>query len=532
MATTSRWSAKKFLLRLEIGSFVFEDVIQFTATFAKNTIPTATISIPVGRHAQSNLAAEIHNHFDGVVTRLPAKVYITVTDLGKNQLTYNIPSGLLFDGYFVGMGWRKSRDGAQFTIGLQHWLADLHYASSLSASSHPGNPADLTYSSVAKYANLGMAGAGTSGLPNWVPMAAGFNAITPGMITENLWEKVLKPWLLQLASRDPIDKQLSQDVKSDQTATLAAINKMVGVNMGMKLGTTDDGLIADGVRAALGQESWDNWVNNTLWGKVIGDWMPSYFFDVIPRISDALVVPCCPGLRGTYATITAADYHYAEISSQITQLLGSVGIIHPTRDDCGANNNHSETQGKRSGLAGNYPKPPRGNGIKMTKAAPSWLQTTVQNSRYSNVTTGSQNKTISTNFGPPVAKDTKLAAPTQNLGSVRLPLMDQYAHQWYVIEALKGRTGEISGKYRTDIAPGSSVKIECSSERFLKDDSLGENLYGNVLSLTSSINSEAQTAGTSFSIGNVRNEVENEDPDLAIDSPPLYTAPWLGDVLM
>ena len=111
-------------------------------------------------------------------------------------------------------------------------------------------------------------------------------------------------------------------------------------------------------------------------------------------------------------------------------------------------------------------------------------------------------------------------------------MYDDYARAVYIHQALRGRTGQLNGKLRFDIAPGSTVKIEGTSEPFLKDDGLGYNLIGDVIRVTIAINAESAQASTAFQLGNVRTESENEDDLTSIDQHPLYTTKFLGAPLV
>jgi len=48
-------------LRMQIGSFSFRHICQYSATFSRNGIPMASVSVPVGREMATQELSEIHD---------------------------------------------------------------------------------------------------------------------------------------------------------------------------------------------------------------------------------------------------------------------------------------------------------------------------------------------------------------------------------------------------------------------------------------------------------------------------------------
>ena len=112
------------------------------------------------------------------------------------------------------------------------------------------------------------------------------------------------------------------------------------------------------------------------------------------------------------------------------------------------------------------------------------------------------------------------------------PVINGFAQQWFVIEMLKARQGELTGKLRFDIAPLSTVKIESARENFVPGDALGAPLYGTVLRVTIAIDAERRTAGSGYTIAHIRSEAENSDGRTSVDKPPMYKEPFVGCALI
>ena len=108
-------------------------------------------------------------------------------------------------------------------------------------------------------------------------------------------------------------------------------------------------------------------------------------------------------------------------------------------------------------------------------------------------------------------------------------LMAKYAEALYVYEALRLRGGDMGGKLRFDIGPGSVLKIEGCGEKFLGvDDQFGQTFYATVLQVDTFIDAEAPRAGTSFHLAHLRNDLDNKTAGFSIDRHPLWTEKWTG----
>lgn len=532
----ARWISFRFDLSAEIGGVTFPHVVQYTASFGLGGIPQASLLLPVGRECQSLKPAAIHAAYAGMRVQQPAKVYLDITLLGSSgDVPNRLWTGrkLIFDGYATGVSWSRSSGGAQATVGLLHWLSDLHYSSALSGTSHPGNPADFTFGSCFKNLPLGGAGADGGGSPNWVPCPASDRAISAADIQGDLWENVLKAWMITLSKQDPIDEYLASGESGGNAAALKALNRMHGRNMGMVINAADADAVAEGVRNALANESWQSWVNTTLWGKLIGDWCPAYWFTVVPRVTDALVVPISGGVRKTYKAIYASEYNSLETTCAMKQVLGNVGIVHPIKFQCGGELNAGEQQADCSGLAAVWPANPRNDGLKLLKDAPKWLSDPIFDREYAKYSTGAAGEILDNPFDPQDIGQQRVPArdPAETQKQFK-PVLTDYAHQWYVNESLKGRLGELSGALRFDICPGSSVWIEGAKERFIQDDNTGQPFYATVFNVSYVINAEMQRCGTTFSLAHIRNEAENQDDRYSVTRPPLYETAFVGEALI
>jgi hypothetical protein len=547
------YAVARFQLRAVIGEHVFNDVVQFTSSFEMNGIPEATLSVAVGRRVDTQQVATIHRAIADLRIQMPAQVYlravVTDRDRASSGLAgFDDPNGkLIFEGFAVGTGWQRSTDSANFTIHLVHWLIGLHYASAISASAHPSNPADWKYPAAFAASGLGTAeasaGAKQLGRPSWIPQI-NVDDVTIDALKEDLWGNVIHPWMLNIASADPVETRLNQNAPinpTTQTAQMAinAIERLApntaGVPLKVNLDGIDDTFVSEGLRQALQNESGSSWLNTTLWGKLVGEWSPSYWFAVVPRVSDGLIVPFTGGLQGDpWAKILDVDYNHCTANAQLHQVLRCVGIGYPMPSATGLTLGGPITD--HTGMCGFFQPTGVTEGLILIKEPPQWLMNPDIVNRFCEAATGNIGAAA---IGTGLDEDGtgKSKRKTRDLKAARLQqnkIMDRFAQQWYVIEMLKGRLGEISGKLRFDIAPGSNIMLEAGIAKNLTqaEDALTTDIFATVNRVSMAINAEKSQAGTAFSIAHTRTPAENSSPATSVAGPPLYTKAWRGAKLV
>lgn len=536
-------------------------LVQFASTFALNQIPVASLTLPIGRNLANDQLLPIHEAVEKFNIQLPVKVYMTATVTDREGATVSLPNGkeiLVFDGDLVGTGWQRMSDSAGFTFHALHWLARLDYSSAVSASSHPGNPADWTYPSIFRALGLGAdAQAGVEQAdPAWIPMINA-SAVTTASLTD-IWGKVIHPWMVKVSKDDPFDRNMVPGPIQPDPLIQDAISRIGpnpdGVPLDLETSGGDADRIAGAIRRTLQRESGASWINNTLWGKLIGDWAPSYLFSVVPRVSDALIVPFTGPLRGQeWATIRNSSYHQTTLQGQLHRVLRAVGIVTPVSSGTGADGGLGQIVASRGGCAGFYRPNGVNTGVVLLKDAPRWLSDTMREYDFVAPATGAGREVINTDVDialagaiittstdPVVIAATaaaNAAAGSNRLGAAQTSvrrIMDRYAQQLYCLEALKGRMGELSGKLRFDIAPGSTVAIDAG--RLVNvpaaQDGLAKKLYAQVMQVAYIANAETKLAGTAITVTHQRTERENSNDSTSIDRPPLYKRPWFGAAMI
>ena len=527
---------------------------QFAASFALNTIPTASATIAVGT-TQDGTPSDIHEHASKMREHLKVKVYLQTK--AKAGTAVNITSEatkiLIFRGVTTGSTWQRSTGGAGFVLQMTHWLIALQYGSVLSASLQPGGMANLAWTAIAVSTLLGGDGAPIGSA--WVPTLK----LSPAW-AQDLWTEGLHKLLQKYGSVDPLDKAFSDAGTGGRADVIAAINNLV---IGRTLTNTPAALtiqgnvtaeLQNGIETSLRTYEMRPWVETTLWGLITGDWAPNYLFAIAPQVEKALVVPFVGPIRGPldkpyWAKVPADSYVSLSRFSPMLRQLRAVGLYHSGQDRYGTNLN-VQTLFSKEGVFSQFP-PSKvvkdRTGQVLFKLPPMWMAAAMVGVQSAKGPTAQSGGPIGGNPGSsgPSGNVINLSAGAVNEPRVvasRNALIDTataYAKQLFAIEVLRGRTAEIVGKLRFDICPGSQVLVETNSSKSLNRlrDDLAVDFFGTVVQVSYTIDAENKQAGTILTLDNLRTTHENDYPEsdprmCAVDGSPLYAHTWHGAKLV
>jgi hypothetical protein len=453
---------------------------------------------------------------------------------------------VIFRGYVMGIGVRTMRGSIRPTIQLIHWLSDLNFSSALSNQSHPTNAGDLSWDST--YVGAGQET--TESEAHFVYQTAAAGLFTPGNIKDDLWGKCIQPFLWSLSEQDQIKTLPGFGVGPDpngNSQSQKALERIQGGDTGaaegpdytqlrLQIGNFVDHEAAKAIGQAIQRETAAAWWSNTTWSKLVNEFAAAFMFAVVPQVEEALVVPYIPGTRELWKTITSGEYNYIDTVSSIPRPIQSVaiysGIISETQAD-GTGNPGSEI-----GVGGYFRPAEADAGMLMALRPPAWMASipafgeNAASTAFGNANGNPEG--MPNAFGPTIAP----ADPGNEWGNDiegaavgTKDLFDRLAHALYVQEVLRGRFGVLSGKLRFDIAPGSTIKIEGTKDRFIAEDSLRPDMVGEVHRVTCSLDAEGGDAKTSFQLAHLRTVTENEEETTSVDVHPLYEEVFPGSPL-
>jgi hypothetical protein len=549
------YSSIKFQLYAVVNDITV-DVVQCSCSYGLNGIPKATLVLPVGINLTTLRLSYSHTIASNTSIQVPVQIYVRVlpgVGLGNDHAI--VPEGLykLFDGYSTGVGYRRTSGSLSIALELTHWLSDLNFSSTLSASSHPGNPYTMTFNAFLVDTAVDAGAAGISVLPHWTGRTRAQTLATDAKVLEDLWGNVILKWFLSLTEVDRLLMQpeafgrevANNDSKNGEAK--AALEKFDGTTLELDLDiATEQKQIASAIREDLaasmhnGASNTNHFAaiaNTTLWNKLVGDLCQRYMFSVVPFPESAKVVPFIAGLRTEFNarddddyTIMSRDIISFDLNSYLPRPLRAVGIY----------GGHSSIGGTDMRIAQDVPTLQevsgmfigRDEGLVMYKAAPQWA-VNIGTPWINTVSSAGVGTPRSSMFDPKIGDEPETGSKDsiRRLRSDLSGILDKYAQAMYAQEMLKNRMGQLSGAVRFDIAPGSTISIEGQGDTFT-DDGVVDVRYATAIGVTYYFDAEAQAAGTAFRLAHIRSEGENELQATSIEKHPLYKAKWTGAELV
>jgi hypothetical protein len=532
----------KYKIEATIGDIDFDnDIVAISASFPLNTIPTASLTVAVGHDARSGrkTKAKIHAAKKNLKPREKVEVWLTITPTAGRTEKMENGRIKIFEGYLVSIGYQRSHNSANYVINVVHWLDDLNNSSALNGKWFPNAPFLMAQ-------NAAFEALQTSDGNVWSPVPiidANEQIITESNISQNLWGSVIKPIFKTMA-------QWNTSTNSPNNAADKALDRMpdeapsINGPAKLSLDISGVGLNAEmSIRQALTKDAIESFAYTTFWSTLVGDYAAQFFFAVSPCIDKAYVIPFFGGLKfngSDKLTIHADDYSYANFNSTMHQLIESVTVFWPAQMDPMLHlGGDMQSSDKFSTPSGQWPdvnvaQQNNKQGLKLFKDLPTWLANTSPWPIMCGPTTGEGGKRPGDCLAPQTGESTlppkwkKPAELAEDMGGGN-KICERFAKHFYHTEFLSQRYGELSGKLRFDIAPGSIVKIKLPDTEL---DDQGD-LIAAVTKVSYAINSERALAGTSFDLSYIRTEDEdNLINKITQDTAPLYSGQkWSGYTL-
>lgn len=556
-ARPTNWDISGVKLRATIDE-IEVDVIRASLSFALNSIPQCSLTLALGRRVDTLKPAAIHQLIDKFTRQLPVKVYFKGTNLANfgGQNTWPADEFLIFEGVTAGPGYQRTTSAASFTIQVEHWLTHLTTASAIAAFSHPHNPASLILDAVFVSPAETAAGRGANRYMTSLSIAseafslANIRGDDAANTTGDFWGKAMQPFLIGLASQRNIAAthlgNISaplKDLANEQSNPLAvaALKRMEplpdGYNYGvpLELDVSEENLtqVVKQIVSQTSAETLEAMHGFTAWDKIVS-YSDSFFYAIAPLVDTALIVPYTPGLRESWKTIGADEYVAAQIRGQSPNLIRGVGVY---------GSYAFNVQGASTKEGGNMPYDASGigggflgsnTGLILLKRGPFWATGVFFPgfAKSSSGVAGVRATALQPDFGEDKIQPGEEDLPAELLKK-NTAVLNRVAQSMYLREVLQHRSGQVTGKLRFDIAPGSTVLLEGAGEKFLGlDDQLGQPFYADVVAVQIDIDAETPNASTSFSLAHLRTVKENSDDATSVDNHPLWKTPWLGSPLV
>lgn len=308
---------------------------------------------------------------------------------------------------------------------------------------------------------------------------------------------------------------------------------------------------------------------SSMWDKLAGQYCPKYGLALAPMSTRAVVMPLTPSLRRYWKTIHAPDvFEYRSAIDLPVQIRGVV-LLGRSPSSTGATIPAGSNPGDVRALANDkflatYDSCLDGQFI--FREAPAWLAAAsvlppaiaalnlmapMRAAANSAIATKKSTKPLADLLGSlPFILDefagaagvagpaAALAAALQSVltpPKIKFGMAIAYAKALYGYERLRYRTADVSGRFRTDIGPGSTVRVEVPADPFvaLTAGEVGPRyVYGVVQRVSIWLETgsgEGARAGTAFRLGFVRRQQEvTPTSDLSTDGHPVWGTVLLG----
>lgn len=521
-------------------------VVSAETCFAENQIPTAAVNLAVGRTSDGVPAAV---HMQGLNDYEPAELVLTSRGQYDKNNDWPEEPVVIFKGLVDN---RSPRRGA-FSVNLIHWLHKMNNSSALVSTSHPANPADLTFAAVR--GSL-VPGAGVQAGPT-VTLWGTITPITklginPISIAQDVWANCYKPILCLLASQEHVLAKNGGNVCENladgiNTQALEALTLIDGPAANCTrpyacyappLEFRETAGITQAMAAlynATVKDTIASYLNTTLWAKLVHNYLASMLCRIVPMVEHAVVAPIVDGLRGTAATrklIDKNDIQDYALSLSATQPLKGVGV---TSSKMGKSGLRPEDIPKIVGIGGCFaPADADNNGMILFINAPRWLDNvaSVDVSAVRSTKVGEVGSSAFTPVDAPQLPNAENKTRAQ-LSKDAVDLFREYARLVYITEKLRGRVGRVMGKLRFDISPGSTVDIISKGDPFITVERQGINeAVARVTKVICNISVAPAHASTTFELACVRTKDENEKESFSIETHPLFKRPFYGAPLI
>jgi hypothetical protein len=556
------FTSNKFLLWAEVtipttGDVFNFDILAFNHSYELNGIPTCTLAIPAGRDANATQdVATIHLAISQLQIQAKVSVWCQATHLDDS--IGPTPFGTwpecpfkVFQGYVIGLGWRRGTQQAQYTLHCLHWLVDLNFSSCISANTTPTTPNEWYFP-----AGFGGNGAGQVAGTHFVGSTLPFEFFNPAeVVLDDLWaagnpvgskgilgfySKLAKQNrfnynLLAVAAAGVGDNPLPDGGPQENGEALRAFALFEPLNGGYNFGvplTFDrtawgvwSTLAPDNIVTHLSREGM-NASTSTIWDILTGRLHADFMYAVVPLVDKALIVPFTPGLSSMYhRTIYVDDYYSAELHADMPRPLRSVIVA------CQRGSIYGQSTATIAGVGGIFDNPINKDGLILFKSGPAWLTSMKGDAHAAKVTP--YVNTVRTVASPAAGVDSDQPAPAVIVADAKA-IWNGFAQCLYVYEVLKNRQGVITGPVRFDIAPGSIVRVEAAEDCFVNDVIGTTNTFyrAAVLRVTTQIDSVSQQASTTLHLAHLRTEAENASPAYSVQRHPFYTKRWAGCALI
>jgi len=501
------------------------DVSSYRVSYSLNSIPTATVRIPLGREFNTEGISNGFLMLTNTFVDQPCYLVFSVRDASEGfGLNPYISNGtyVLFAGYPTGVAFVKTSESIQLEVTLRHWLSDLDFASAMSSSSHPSNPKNLIYNPKLQFGGAG------SGL-NYALAGLVQNVINPYYAAEGFWSNALFPFLASLVRADRINNVGGTGNDCLNFAVMRALSSWrfsyLPLNIA-NLGIIGVSKFIDSFVGLLDLQSaekhLDSLAGTTIWKKLL-EYASQYMFTIIPFPMYYRVEPVVLGLSNFYKAIPSSEILALTANldrpSVPTRAIGVYSEMTPL-----AGSAIDNAQEAKTNLIGGWYIGSTGYGLVEVVQAPPCLDGPYNPAYFTRAAVGGINKKTPL-LRSPAIRDLGVLELQRNSALAHFNVLDTLAHYYYITKQLVHRKATVVCPFRMDICPGSTVRLDIVSSESIPFES--GYLFGTVADVTY-IMDPGNSPKSIYNIIGVRNPVEFNSWDFSTTYHPFYGVYFIG----
>jgi len=522
------------------------DIAQFRITYALDSIPQAEFSPVVGRDPSTGKEAK------ALETILDAQPFSSVRIYVKGETEEDSPQApgrpgfpfdedvKIFEGYYQGVRYSSGRNptGGSVTVRgvASGWLLGLLGTSAqvnLNTVKGPGGFSEIA--NVGTEQNIN---------PHALFNVSNAFVTTADKAVQDLWKEFIKPLFLALTE--------VKDVwgESDNESAMEALERMddesafeddIALSFGSIRGSVPPKMLGNWLGGNVAKRLYYLWRGSSIW-QALQTMAVDFAFHIVPLIDTATCAPVFGMLGGAaYITIKPDEYHDVGMEFQTPELITTLIVI----SEAIAQMDGFASQGITGVIVGQASAKDvwAGPGVYVKGSivkiyAPMWLQTEPLIGEITRLSLGKNKMAIPDAVNPDAFEITPTTAEdyaaiydnylTSNAG-------DAYAKVKLLDVMFQSRSGYVSGRFRLDIAPGSTIAVEViGGGKFSQAASEPKCVYGLVNNVVLEMNAGMEggtgSANTSINMTNIRTGQEQTGYGglLTEDTHPIFDKAFRG----
>jgi hypothetical protein len=497
----------------------------------------------VGREPGNNQEAKAADAFLKAKPYTSVKIYIkgeTEMDspLGKEEPGFPFDEDvMIFDGFLESVGYATRRTPGGGTISLAAycvgWLSGLGGSSASTQANTVKGPGGFD-----EIANLGPEN-GIFDINNT------FGVDTSGLVS-NLWEDFVKELFKAIAEEPKVWGEASNQSAVDALQRMdnsAGLSDQADTALVFPVARADisEDIVKEFLLDHVGRVIYSDWRNSDFW-TALTELANDFKFSIIPLIDTAYCAPVFPTLGGeVYTTIGADEYHEINYKSWSQANVTRVAVV----DVFGTTSVSRDSEVKVSAVVGLYELEgslnPGGEsdktvGLTREYAAPRWLLPLASIGKFTRVSIGGDKIGIPDAVNPEAFVEEPDEAYNKIYSNyITSELGDDYARLLLEDLFLAKRHGTMAGRFRLDIAPGSTIAVEVIGDKFSDAEAEPLTLVGVVTSVVLNMDAGSYDgtgkAETRFTLSHIRTADEHADDRITSAQHPIFETRFVGTKL-